>query len=138
MNQVQMIALLNTLTDIPSFYGQAPVGTVLPFLTIHTEQPDNFAADNGVYCEKWNFRIDLYSVAKDLTHEAAIKKLLNDNGIYWTKTEEYIDSENVWEVEFEFEVLGDEDPQPSPEPPTPDPPTPTPDPDDEGGDGDGS
>ena len=132
MNQVQMIALLNTLT-VPSFYGQAPVGTVLPFLTIHSDQPDNFAADNGVYVEKWNFRLDLYSVAKDLTHEAEIKKLLNDNGIYWTKTEEYIDSENVWEVEFEFEVLGNEAPQPSPETPTP-----TPDPDDEGGDGDGS
>lgn len=132
MNQVQMIALLNTLT-VPSFYGQAPVGTVLPFLTIHSDQPDNFAADNGVYVEKWNFRIDLYSVAKDLTHEAEIKKLLNDNGIYWTKTEEYIDSENVWEVEFEFEVLGNEAPQPSPEPPTP-----TPDSDDEGGDGDGN
>ena len=65
MNQVQMIALLNTLS-VPSFYGQAPVGTVLPFLTIQTEQPDNFAADNGVYCEKWNFRIDLYSTAKNL------------------------------------------------------------------------
>lgn len=132
MNQVQMIALLNTLT-LPSFYGQAPVGTVLPFLTIHSDQPDNFAADNGVYVEKWNFRLDLYSVAKDLTHEAEIKKLLNDNGIYWTKTEEYIDSENVWEVEFEFEVLGNEEVQPSPEPPTP-----TPDPDNEGGDGDGN
>ena len=115
MNQVQMIALLNTLS-VSSFYGQAPVGTVLPFLTIHTEQPDNFAADNGVYVEKWNFRIDLYSTAKNLEIEASIKKLLNDNEIYWTKTEQYIDTENCWEVEFEFEVLGNEDP---PTPPTP-------------------
>ena len=119
MNQVQMIALLNTLS-VSSFYGQAPVGTVLPFLTIHTEQPDNFAADNGVYVEKWNFRIDLYSTAKNLEIEAAIKKLLNDNGIYWTKTEEYIDTENCWEVEFEFEVLGNEDPPIPPTPPVPD------------------
>ena len=133
MNQIQMIALLNTLS-VSSFYGQAPVGTVLPFLTIHTEQPDNFAADNGVYVEKWNFRVDLYSTYKDLTIEASIKKLLNDNGIYWTKSEEYIDSENVWEVEFEFEVLGNEAPQPSPEPPTPEPPIPD---DQEGGEDDG-
>ena len=49
MNQVQMIALLNTLS-VPSFYGQAPVGTALPFITIHSEQPDNFVADNFVYC----------------------------------------------------------------------------------------
>lgn len=128
MNQVQVITLLNTLS-VPSFYGQAPVNTVLPFITIHTEQPDNFAADNGVYCEKWNFRIDLYSVVKSLELEASIKKLLNDNGIAWSKTEQYIDSENCWEVEFEFEVLGNEDPITPPTPPTPEP--------DEGGDENG-
>ena len=125
MNQVQMIALLNTLT-VPSFYDHAEVGTALPFIAIHSEQPDNFKADNLVYCEKWNFRIDLYTVKKDLTLEADIKKLLNDNGIAWNKTEQYIDSDNVWEVEFEFEVLGNED--------VPEPPTPTPD---EGGGSDG-
>lgn len=108
MNQVQMIALLDTLS-MDSFYDHAPVGTVLPFLIIHSEQPDNFAADNLVYCEKWNFRIDLYSVAKDLTHEAEIKALLNENGIAWTKTEQFIDSEQCWEAEFEFEVLGNEE-----------------------------
>ena len=121
MNQIQMIALLDTLST-PSFYGQAPVGTSLPFIAIHTEEPDNFAADNLVYCEKWNFRLDLYTVEKDLAIEADIKKLLNDNGIFWTKTEEYIDSESCWEVEFEFSVIGNEE-LPAPEP--------------EGGDGDG-
>ena len=129
MNQVQTIALLNTLS-VPSFYGQADVGQALPFITIHSEQPDNFAADNLVYCEKWNFRIDLYTVKKDLNIESEIKTLLNSNGIAWTKTEQYIDSEQVWETEFEFEVLGDED---IPEPPTPTP-TPT---DNEGGDDNG-
>ena len=128
MNQVAMITLLNTLS-ISSFYDQAPVGTALPFGVIHTEQPDNFVADNLVYCEKWNFRFDLYTVEKDLTLEAGIKKLLNDNGIAWTKTEQYIDTEQCWEVEFEFEVLGNEEPPIPPTPPVPD--------DQEGGDGDG-
>ena len=111
MNQVQTIALLNTLS-VPSFYGQADVGQTLPFITIHSEQPDNFKADNLVYCEKWNFRLDLYTVKKDLTIESQIKELLNSNGIAWNKTEQYIDSEQVWETEFEFEVLGNEDPTP--------------------------
>ena len=131
MNQVQVITLLNTLST-PSFYDHAPVNTALPFIAIHSDQPDNFAADDGIYCEKWNFRIDLYTVDKDLTIEASIKKLLNDNGIAWSKTEQYIDSESCWEVEFEFEVLGNEV---LPEPPTPpDPPTPEPD---EGGENNG-
>ena len=128
MNQVQTIALLNTLS-VPSFYGQADVGQTLPFITSHSEQPDNFKADNLVYCEKWNFRLDLYTVKKDLTIESQIKELLNSNGIAWNKTEQYIDSEQVWETEFEFEVLGNEDPTP---------PTPTPTPTDtEGGDDNG-
>lgn len=108
MNQVQMITLLNSL-EVPSFYDHAPVGTKLPFIAIHSDQPDNFAADNRVYCEKWNFRIDLYSVDKSLALESDIKQLLNDNDIVWTKTEQYLDDQSCWEVEFEFEVLGNED-----------------------------
>ena len=116
MNQVQIIALLSTLS-IPSFYDHAPVGTVLPFIAIHTEQPNNFIADNQVYCEKWNFRIDLYSVKKDLTLETEIKTLLNENNIPWEKTEQYLDEQSCWEVEFEFQSVGNEDvPEPTPEP----------------------
>ena len=108
MNQLETIHLLNTLS-VPSFYGQAPNGTRLPFIAIHTDQPDNFSADNGVYCEKWNFRIDLYTVEKNLALETEIKTLLNENGIFWTKSEQYIDSQSCWEVEFDFDVLGNED-----------------------------
>lgn len=130
MNQVQMIALLNTL-DTPSFYDHAPVGTKLPFIAIHSDQPDNFMADNGVYCEKYNFRIDLYTVEKSLEIEYSIKELLNSNGIAWEKSEQYLDDQFCWETEFEFEVLGNY------VPPTPTP-TPTPTPDDEGGEDDGA
>lgn len=108
MNQVQAIQLLNSLS-IPSFYDHAPTGTKLPFIAIHTEQPDNFTADNKVFCEKWNFRIDLYSVDKSLKLEREIKDLLNANDIAWTKTEQYLNDDSCWEVEFEFEVMGDED-----------------------------
>lgn len=122
MNQVAMITLLNSLEDLPSFYDHAPVKTELPFLAIHCDQPDNFKADNGVYVEKWGFRIDLYTVEKDLANEAKIKKLLNDNDIAWDKTEQYLDDQACWEVEFTFDVLGNEDPAPEPEPkPTPEP-----------------
>lgn len=106
MNQVAMISLLNSLEDLPSFYDHAKVGTQLPFLIIHCDQPDNFAADNMVYCEKWTFRIDLYTVEKSLELEQEIKDLLNENGIPWVKSEQYLTDQNCWEVEFDFEVLG--------------------------------
>ena len=129
MNQVQMIALLNTLS-VPSFYDHAPIGTKLPFIAIHSDQTDNFKADNGVYVEKYDFRVDLYTVNKSLDLEYSIKKLLNDNGIAWDKSEQYIDDQNVWETEFEFSVLGNYEPTPGPEPE----PTPTPDDDEDGED----
>lgn len=109
MNQVQMIALLNTLS-VPSFYDHAPVGTKLPFIAIHSTQPDNFKADNGVYVEKYDFRIDLYTVDKSLELDYSIKKLLNDNDIAWDMSEQYIDEQNCWETEFEFSVLGNYEP----------------------------
>lgn len=108
MNQIQVIEILNSLS-IPSFYGFAPVGTEIPFLIIHSEQPDNFTADNSVYVEKWNFRIDLYTRFKDLSLETEIKELLNSYCIPWEKTEEYISDQEVWEVEFSFQVLGNEE-----------------------------
>jgi len=82
-------------------------------MDIHCEQPDNFSADNKVFVEKWNFRIDLYTVEKDISLENQIKTLLNNNGIFWTKTEQYLDDQSCWEVEFEFEVLGNEEVSPN-------------------------
>ena len=112
MNQVQVIALLNSLEDLPSYYDHADVGAQLPLLVIHCDQPDNFAADNQVFCEKWNFRLDLYTVEKSLALETEVKNLLNSNGIAWTRSENYLTDESCWEVEFTFEVLGNEDPAP--------------------------
>lgn len=109
MNLVQIVDLLNKNLSIQSFYDHAPVGTVLPFIAIHSEQPDNFAADNYVYCEKTNIRLDLYTVNKDLSIESSIKALLNENGIFWTLSEQYLDDQACYEIEFEFDVLGDED-----------------------------
>ena len=127
LNNIQMISLLNTLS-IPSFYDHAKVGQELPFLIIHVNQPMGFRADNGNYLRRWEFRLDLYTVKKDLELEAEIEKLLDDNGIPWEQSEIYLDDQECWESEYTFDILGDP-PVPEPDPPEPDP---TPD-----GDGDG-
>lgn len=108
MNQVEMVTLLNTLDEIPSFYDHAERGTKLPFMTIHITQPDNFAADSKVYVEKWHFRIDLYTTEKTPSLEKKIKDLLNKACIGWIRTELYLDDQHCYEVEFEFDVMGNE------------------------------
>ena len=130
MNNILMISYLNTLS-IPSFYDHADVGTSLPFLVIHVNQPMGFRADDGNYLKRWDFRIDLYTEKKSLELEAEIETLLDSLKIPWDQSEQFIESQTCWESEYSFGILGDP-PPPAPEP-TPDP---TPDPEPEG-DGDG-
>ena len=76
--------------------------------------------------------MDLYTKGKSPDTEKLVKDLLNNAGIYWSRSETYLNDEDVYEIEFMFSVWGDEvDPIP-PTPPTP----PTP-PEPEDGDDDG-
>ena len=127
MNQFEVITLFNSLEDLPSFYDHAPLGTQIPFLVLHVTQPDNFAADDQVYVENWHFRVDLYCREKNPSLERQVKDLLNGAGIFWKRDENYLTDESVYEIEFDFDVYGNE-PEPTPEP--------TPEPD--GGENDGN
>lgn len=132
LNNIQMISLLNTLS-IPSFYDHADKGQALPFIAIHVNQPMGFRADNGNYMKRWEFRLDLYTVKKNLSAEAEIEALLDEYGIPWDQSEQYLEDQSCWESEYTFDILG-EVPPPEPDPPEPDPPEPDPTPD---GDDDG-
>lgn len=115
LNLVQMIRHLNTLS-VPSFYDHASVGQALPFIAIHTSQPQGFRADNVNYQRRWEFRIDLYTVKKSPDLEAEIEELLDSLGLPWSESEQYLDGQSCWEVEYEFDVLGLPDPPPEPDP----------------------
>ena len=117
MNQVDVITLFNSLDDLPSFYDHAPNGTRVPFLVLHVTQPDNFAADDKVYVENWHFRVDLYCKEKNPSLEKQVKNLLNNAGIFWERDETYLPDDSVYEIEFDFDVYGNEaEPEPQPEP----------------------
>ena len=121
MNQVQVVALLNTLEDVVVYYDHAPESAQLPFVEVHVDQGNNFGADNQVYVQGWDFAVDLYTKNKNSVLEKELKDLFNAHGIYWSRSEDFLSDELVYEIEFTFTVYGDEtDPTP-PTPPTPDP-----------------
>ena len=113
MNNILMINYLNNLS-FSSFYDHAPKGTRLPLMIIHVNQPMGFRADNGNYKKRWDFRLDIYSVDKDLSLEAELEELLDSLQIPWVQTEQYIESQACWESEYTFGILGDA-PDPTPE-----------------------
>lgn len=81
--------------------GQAPP---LPFVVYLVKESDNFKADNVVYYPQTNIDIELYSKYKDVASETIIESTLDSNGIVWSKYEQYIDSEEVYEMVYSITI----------------------------------
>lgn len=64
---------------------------------------DNFIADNRIYFEKSNARLELTTDTRDRNLEKRVEKeILYD--IVWKKQVAYIQSERIWNVSYFFEI----------------------------------
>lgn len=79
-----------------------------PFLIYLFPSTNNFAADGNIYKSVNQLDIELYTDKKDLKSEKKIEKILKENGIFFQKTESFIETEKLYEVLYETEVLIDE------------------------------
>ena len=77
-----------------------------PFICYLLPGSDNFAADGRAYYKINEVRIELYTDFKDLTVEQKLEDVLDDHGIFYTKSETWIDSEKLFEVLYQFEMEG--------------------------------
>lgn len=74
-----------------------------PHLMSSEIDTENFGADNKVYFEKVNARLELTTDNRDRILEKRIEnEILFD--IYWKKEVAYIKSERVWNVSYFFEI----------------------------------
>lgn len=100
------IATLLRGLDLPLAYhhfaeGEAPDP---PFLVYLSPGSDNFAADGRVYFKVTQIDIELYTDMKDPALEGRLESLLDGVGIFYEKTESFIESERLYEVLYELEV----------------------------------
>ena len=65
---------------------------------------DNFAADGRVYFRINEVRIELYSDSKDVGLESKVEAVLDSHGIFYNKSEVWIQSEKLYEILYSFEV----------------------------------
>ena len=105
MTMEELAAMLQS-TGIPFAYdhfaeGESPSP---PFICYLLPGSDNFAADGQVYYRINQVRIELYTDSKDLTVESKVEKALDDAGIFYNKSEVWIESEKLYEVLYSFEV----------------------------------
>ena len=75
-----------------------------PFICYLTPGSDNFAADGKVYYKINEFHIELYTDRKDPALEGSVEAVLDGRGIFYDKTEVWIESEKLYEVLYTFEM----------------------------------
>ena len=95
--------------------GESPAP---PFICYLTPGSDNFAADGRAYykinivnidleirsAEINIVNIELYTDTKDPSVEQKVESVLDANGIFYDKTEVWIESEKLYEVLYQFEL----------------------------------
>lgn len=74
-----------------------------PHLMSTEVESDNFLADNKVYFEKSNARLELTTDIRDRELEKRVEQeILYD--IVWNREVTYIQSEKIWNVSYFFEI----------------------------------
>lgn len=93
-------------TDLPFAYdhfaeGESPEP---PFICYLLPGSNNFSADGKVYFKANEVHIELYTDFKDLTVEQKLEAVLDEHGIFYNKSETWIESEKLYEVLYIFET----------------------------------
>ncbi len=86
--------------------GEAPEPPFLVFLFAVFLYPraDNFSADGIAYFKINELDIELYTDLKNPELEEAVEAVLLRHGIFYGKSEVWIESEKLYEVLYEMEV----------------------------------
>ena len=103
---IEQLAAMLQDTGIPFAYdhfaeGESPEP---PFICYLLPGSDNFAADGRVYFKINEVRIELYTDKKDVSVEKQVEDALDNQGIFYNKSEVWISEERLYEVLYSFEV----------------------------------
>lgn len=93
-------------TGLPVAYRSFPEGgaPALPFLCYYSPYTNNFAADGVAYAIINHVNVELYTQVKDPTTEGKVEAALTGAGIYWEKSETYLEDEKCFQILYEIEV----------------------------------
>lgn len=100
----ELLQILNE-TEIPFAYHHFAEGesSEPPFICYLLPGSNHFSADGKVYYKINEVHIELYTDCKDLAAEQKLEDVLNEHGIFYNKSETWIESERLYEVLYMFE-----------------------------------
>lgn len=109
MTYEEIYEALNSLEDIPVTYYAYQENDVpaLPFMVYYFPNDNDDPADDTNYGRIMQLNVELYTEHKDFQTEARVESLLSSMGLVFTRAEQYITSEEMYEVLYESEVVID-------------------------------
>lgn len=75
-----------------------------PFAVFLYPGSNNFSADGKVYFKTDRLNIEIYTDIKNIEPEQQTEAVLDGHGIFYEKSEVWIESENLYEVLYQMEV----------------------------------
>lgn len=101
----KLLAIIKAM-GIPFAYDHFAEGKAVdpPFICYLLPESANFAADGKVYFKANEVHIELYTDTKDLSVEQKVEAVLDEHGIYYDRSEVWIESEKLYEVLYTFEM----------------------------------
>lgn len=97
-------------TGLPVVYREWPqnpeegLPPPLPWLCYLVRRGNHFAADGIVYYAAPVIDVELYSADKDPVSESAVEAVLTAAGLFYSKTEIWLEDEKMYEILYETEV----------------------------------
>lgn len=92
---------------IPYAYNQFDNDTPQepPFICFLYDHDDDLIADNTNYQLIRMLSVELYTDTKDFELEQTVEDVLNVNGLVYSKQETYLESERMYMITFEADVV---------------------------------
>ena len=106
MTYKEIAAMVESI-GLPYAYYQFPEGTGQepPFVVFFYSNIDDLYAAESNYQRIVTLNIELYTREKDFEKEAAVEGILQNSGLSYYKEENYIDSEKMYQIAYEMEVI---------------------------------
>lgn len=101
-----IVAIIEEM-GFPCSYSHFAEGKVPepPYICYCSPNSDNFSADGMVLTKINRINLELYTIKKDITMEQKVEETLDFHGIFYNRTETWIDSEKLYEVLYQFHMI---------------------------------
>lgn len=108
MTRENVYTIVNSI-GLPCAYYQFPDDTpqAPPFVVWFFSVNTDVKADNENYVDKEVLNVELYTSTRDFDQEKAVEDVLASNGFCYAKEAAYVDSERIWQISYESEVIID-------------------------------